>query len=213
MKTAIYARVSTTDQNCEVQLRELREYVARRGWEPASEYVDSGFSGSKASRPALDRLLAAASRREFDCVLVWKIDRFGRSVLHLSQQLAALTTYGVRFIAVSQALDTDAANPSSKLMLTILAGVAEFEREMIRERTLSGVRAAKASGKVLGRPMRVFRRDEVTRLREDGMSWRAIAKQLGVPVSTVVDAYKCTEIVPRKAAAPTAKTKRGSEAA
>src|SRR5207344_3287560 len=101
-------------------------------------------------------------------------------------------------------------NPTSRLMMTILAGVAEFEREIIRERTLSGVRAAKANGKVLGRPMRVFRRDEVVRLREDGMSWRAIAKQLGVPVSTVVDAHKCTEILPRKAAASNAKTKLGS---
>jgi DNA invertase Pin-like site-specific DNA recombinase len=208
MKTAIYARVSTTDQNCEVQLRELREYVARRGWDPACEYVDAGFSGAQSSRPALDRLMAASSRHEFDCVLVWKIHRFGRSVLHLSQQLAALTSYGVRFVAVSQGLDTDASNPSSRLMLTILAGVAEFEREMIKERTLSGVRAAKASGKVLGRPRRVFRRDEVVRLRDDqGMSWRAIAKQLGVPVSTLVDAYKCTEIVPSKKSAADAKTK------
>ena len=136
MKAAIYARVSTSDQNCEVQLRELREYLARRGWDPAAEFVDAGVSGAKASRPALDRLMSAAARREFDCVLVWKIDRFGRSVLHLSQQLAALTSYGVRFIAVSQVLDTDASNPSSRLMLTILAGVAEFEREIIRERTM-----------------------------------------------------------------------------
>ncbi|HZW05338.1 MAG TPA: recombinase family protein [Candidatus Nitrosotalea sp.] len=208
MKTAIYARVSTTDQNCEVQLRELREYVSRRGWAVACEYVDSGFSGAKASRPALDRLMAAAARREFDCVMVWKIDRFGRSVLHLSQQLASLTSYGVRFISASQGLDTDASNPSSRLMLTILAGVAEFEREIIKERTLSGVRAAKASGKILGRPKRVFRRDEVVRLRdEQGRSWRVIATQLGVPVSTVVDAYRCTEIVPFKKAAAGAKTK------
>ena len=213
MKTAIYARVSTTDQNCDMQLRELREYVLRRGWESAGEYVDSGFSGSKASRPALDRLMDGAARREFDCVAVYKIDRFGRSVLHLSQQLAALTSYGVRFIAVSQGMDTDASNPSSRLMLTILAGVAEFEREIIRERTLSGVRAAKANGKVLGRPMRVFRRDEVARLREEGMSWRAIAKQLGVPVSTVVDANKCTEIVPRKRLGSVGKTKPHSAVA
>lgn len=214
MKTAIYARVSTNDQNCEMQLRELREYVARRGWESAGEYVDSGFSGTKASRPALDKLMTAAGRREFDCVVVYKIDRFGRSVLHLSQQLAALTSFGVRFVAVSQALDTDSSNPSSRLMLTILAGVAEFEREIIRERTLSGVRAAKANGKALGRPRRVFRRDEVLRLREvEGISWRAIATRLGVPVSTVVDAYKCTEIVPRKAAATEAKTKPETAAA
>src|ERR1700694_5426178 len=100
MRCALYARVSTTDQNCELQLRELREYIARRGWEPGCEYVDAGFSGAKASRPALDKLMAAAARREFDCVLVWKIDRFGRSVLHLSQQLAALSSFGVRFLAV-----------------------------------------------------------------------------------------------------------------
>jgi DNA invertase Pin-like site-specific DNA recombinase len=160
-------------------------------------YVDTGFSGAKASRPALDRLMASAARREFDCILVWKLDRFGRSVLHLSQQLAALISYGVRFIAVSQGLDTDSSNPSSRLMLTILAGVAEFEREIIRERTLAGVRAAKARGKALGRPRRLFRRDEVARLRDEGQSWRAIAQTLGVPVSTL----RCAEIVPRKAAA------------
>jgi len=214
MKTAIYARVSTGDQNCEVQLRELRDYVARRGWGGAIEFVDAGFSGAKASRPALDRLMSAASRREFDCVLVWKIDRFGRSVLHLSQQLAALSSYGVRFMAVSQGIDTDAANPSSRLLLTILAGVAEFEREIIKERTLSGVRAARANGTVLGRPKRVFRRDEVIRLRDqEGLSWRAIATQLKLPVSTVVDAYSCTEKVPRKASAAAGKTKPRSEAA
>jgi DNA invertase Pin-like site-specific DNA recombinase len=190
MKIALYCRVSTTDQNCELQLRELREYASRRGWEPAFEYIDAGFSGAKASRPALDRLMAAAARREFDCVLVWKIDRFGRSVLHLSQQLAALTSYGIRFIAVSQGLDTDASNPSSRLMLTILAGVAEFEREIIRERTLAGVRAARACGTAIGRPCRVFRRDEVARLRAEGQSWRAIAKALAVPESTIRGALR-----------------------
>ena len=114
-----------------------------------------------------------------------EIDRFGRSVVNLSQQLAALTSYGVRFIAVSQALDTDASNPSSRLKLTILAGVAEFELEIIRERTLAGVRAAKAAGKTLGRPRRLFRRDDVARMRAEGQSWRAIAAALDLPVSTV----------------------------
>jgi DNA invertase Pin-like site-specific DNA recombinase len=187
----------------------LREYIARRGWESAGEFVDAGISSTKASRPALDRLMAAAGRRDFDAVLVYKIDRFGRSVLHLSQQLAALTSYGVRFIAVSQAIDTDASNPSSRLMLTILSGVAEFEREIIVERTRAGVRAAKARGAQLGRPKRVFRRDEVVRLRDGSrMSWRAIARELGAPVSTVVDAYReCTEITPRKVAITAAETK------
>src|SRR6266513_5253110 len=126
MKAAIYARVSTSDQNCEMQLRELREYAIRRGWEVAGEYVDTGWSGAKASRPQLDRLMQDASQRKFDCVLVWKIDRLGRSVLHLNQQLAALSSYGVRFISTSQSLDTGQSNPTSRLLLQILASVAEF---------------------------------------------------------------------------------------
>jgi DNA invertase Pin-like site-specific DNA recombinase len=198
MRCAIYARVSTTDQNCEMQLRELREYISRRDWKIAGEYVDTGFSGAKANRPALDRLMADAAKRKFDCVAVWKIDRFGRSVLHLNQQLAALTSHGVRFIATSQSLDTDEKNPTSRLLLQILASVAEFEREMIRERTLSGIRAAQAAGKVVGRPKRVFRRDEVVRLRDqEGLSWRAIGKQLGIPAMTALDSYRggCTETV------------------
>jgi putative DNA-invertase from lambdoid prophage Rac len=191
MKTAIYARVSTTDQNCEVQLAELREFVQRRGWSVHKEYVDTGFSGAKASRPSLDRLMTDAGQRRFDVVVVYKLDRFGRSVLHLNQQLAVLDSHGIRFIAVSQGLDTDHSNPTSRLLLQVLAAVAQFERELIRERTLSGVRAARANGKILGRPKRVFRRDEVVRLRDKkGLSWRAIAKELKIPVMTAVDAYQ-----------------------
>src|SRR5689334_19446762 len=127
MNCAIYARVSTTDQNCEMQLRELREYAGRRGWTITEEYVDSGWSGVKASRPALDKLMADASQHRFDVLLVWKLDRFGRSVLNLVEGLNKLASYGVRFIATSQAIDTDQANPTSKLILWILAAVAEFE--------------------------------------------------------------------------------------
>ena len=153
--------------------------------------------------------------RSFSCLCVYKIDRFGRSVLHLNQQLAALTSHGVRFIATSQSLDTDEKNPTSRLLLQILASVAEFEREMIRERTLSGIRAAQAAGKVVGRPKRVFRRDEVVRLRdEEGLSWRAIGKKLGIPTMTTVDAYRdpdyCTKTVPAKQAAGALKTQKVS---
>ncbi len=205
MRCCLYARVSTTDQNCEMQLRELREYISRRGWQNAAEYVDTGFSGAKASRPALDRLMADAAQHKFDAVAVWKIDRFGRSVLHLNQQLAALTSYGVRFIATSQSLDTDEKNPTSRLLLQILASVAEFEREMIRERTLSGIKAAQAAGKVVGRPKRIFRRDEVVRLRDvEGLSWRAIGEKLSIPAMTALDSYRqsapCTETVVPEAA-------------
>jgi DNA invertase Pin-like site-specific DNA recombinase len=218
MRCALYARVSTTDQNCEMQLRELREYIGHRDWKIAGEYVDTGFSGAKASRPSLDKLMADAARRKFDCIVVYKIDRFGRSVLNLNQQLAALTSFGVRFIATSQPIDTDEKNPSSRLLLQILASVSEFEREMIRERTLSGIRAAQAAGKVVGRPRRIFRRDEVLRLRnEEGLSWRAIGKKLGIPAMTAVDSYRqsspCTETVVPEAPVSGGKRKRKTVAA
>jgi putative DNA-invertase from lambdoid prophage Rac len=217
MRCAIYARVSTTDQDCGMQLRELREYIACRDWKIGGEYIDTGFSGAKASRPALDRLMADAAKRKFDCIAVYKIDRFGRSVLHLNQQLAALTSHGVRFIATSQSLDTDEKNPTSRLLLQILASVAEFEREMIRERTLSGIRAAQAAGKVVGRPKRVFRRDEVVRLRDqEGLSWRGIGTKLGIPAMTALDSYRqsaCTETVVPEAPVSSGKRKKNNVAA
>jgi DNA invertase Pin-like site-specific DNA recombinase len=220
LATAIYARVSTSDQNCEAQLKELREYVARRGWSIAGEFIDSGFSGAKASRPALDSLMKAAALRKFDCVAVFKLDRFGRSVLHLSQQLATLENYGIRFVAISQGLDTDASNPTSRLLTGILSCVAEFERELLRERTLSGIRAAQAAGKHVGRPKRIFRRDEVVRLRdEEGLSWRAIATKLNIPTMTAVAAHRdfhaeagCTETAPAKMPVQAAKTQRRKRA-
>jgi DNA invertase Pin-like site-specific DNA recombinase len=220
MRCAIYARVSTTDQNCEMQLRELREYTSRRDWKIAGEYVDSGFSGAKSSRPSLDKLMADAAKRKFDCVVVWKLDRFGRSVLNLSQQLSALSSFGVRFVATTQGLDTDQSNPTASLLLHILSAVAEFERSMIRERTLSGIKAAQAAGKVVGRPKRVFRRDEVVRLRDvEGLSWRAIGKKLGIPAMTALDSYRqsapasCTETVVEEAPVSSGKRKKKTVAA
>ena len=156
------------------------------------EYIDTGLSGAKASRPALDRLMRDAAEHRFDAVLCYKLDRFGRSVLNLSQSLALLDSYGVRFIAVSQGIDTDQSNPTSRLLMNILASVAAFELELIKERTLLGVRAARAKGKHIGRPRRVFRRDEAIRLRNEGHSWRSIGRILGVPAMTVRDAV-CTE--------------------
>jgi len=140
--------------------------------------------------------MADARQRRFDVVLVWKLDRFGRSVVHCVSGIQELASLGVRFIATSQGLDTDESNPASKLLLHILAAVAQFERELIRERTIAGIRVAQANGKHVGRPKRVFRRDELVGLRENGQSWRAIASQLGIPVMTALDAYReCTETV------------------
>lgn len=182
---AIYARVSTTDQNCEMQLRELREYSKRRGWKVAGEYVDTGWSGAKASRPQLDRLMRDAQARRFDCVAVWKLDRWGRSVANCLQSIQELRGLGVRWVAVTQNLDTDETNPMSRFMLTIMAAVAEFEREMIRERVKAGMLAAKLRGRCAGRPRAVFDRAKVFAMRRRGQSVRDIAHKMGVGVGTV----------------------------
>ena len=185
LQAAIYARVSTQDQNCEMQVRELREYAARRGWSVAAEYVDTGWSGAKASRPELDRLMRDAALRRFDAVLVYKLDRFGRSVRHCLDGIAALGAHGVRFLAVSQSIDTDHANPTARLLLHILASVAEFERELIRERVCAGVRNAKRKGKQLGRKRVVFDRSKAMEMHASGSSVREIAHALQVSVGTI----------------------------
>ncbi len=188
MKTAIYARVSTTDQTNTIQVRELTEYVERRGWEIAGIYQDQ-MSGAKVSRPGLYQLMADARLRKFDAVLVWKLDRFGRSLVHCVNAIQDLQSLGIRFIAISQGLDTDESNPASKLLTHILAAVAQFERELIRERVSSGMRAAKAhgtkTGNAIGRPRRVFDREEVLRFRQAGMSIEGISRHMHVGVGTI----------------------------
>jgi DNA invertase Pin-like site-specific DNA recombinase len=175
-----------------MQLRELREYASRRGWPIAGEYVDTGWSGAKASRPQLDRLMQDASKRSFDAVLVYKLDRFGRSVRNCLDGIEALRAHGVRF------------NPTSRLMLHILAAVAEFEREMIRERVCAGVRNARQKGKRLGRPKRVFDRQRAVELRQQGRSLPQIARELGIGLGTVVRALDGLSKIPPEPASPSA---------
>jgi DNA invertase Pin-like site-specific DNA recombinase len=128
--------------------------------------------------------------RRVDAVVVWKLDRWGRSVAASVKSIQELVSLGVRFIAVTQNIDTDDSNPMARFLLHILAAFAELERELIRERVTAGVHAAKARGKHLGRPKRISRRDEAMRLRAEGMTWRAIAKALDVPVATLIDACR-----------------------
>ena len=213
VKTAIYCRVSTVDQSCDLQRRELKEYCQRRGWQIAEEYIDTGWSGSKANRPELTRLMGDARKRRFDVVLVWKLDRWGRSVADSMRNIQELEGLGVKFLAVTQNIGTEESSSMSRFMLTIMSAFAELEKELIRERTIAGVRAAKANGKTLGRPFRVFRRDEAIRLRNEGLSWRAIAKRLEVPVTTVVDACRCSTIAAPEAPIPGGKTKQKKKAA
>lgn len=182
---ALYARVSTTDQKCESQLRELRGYAKRRGWQVVREYVDTGWSGSKSSRPAFDKLKADAGRHEFDAVLVWKLDRFSRSLMGLVTDLEVLRQQSIRFLAVSQNIDTDENSPTGRLLLNLLAVFAEFERELIRERICAGLRNAKAKGVQLGRKRAVFDRERAREMRAGGASYRAIARACGVGVDTI----------------------------
>ena len=179
LKTALYARISTSNhsQDPEVQLRELRDYCQRRGWEIAGEYVDAGVSGAKDSRPELNRLMADAHQRKFDAVLVWKLDRFGRSLRHLVNALAELEALGVAFISLRDNLDL--STPSGRLMFQIIGAMAEFERSLIQERVRAGLRNARAKGKRLGRPRMTLDTARIARLRAQGRSIRHIASQLG----------------------------------
>jgi DNA invertase Pin-like site-specific DNA recombinase len=180
-----------------MQLHELRQYVAKRGFQVFAEYVDTGFSGAASSRPRLDQLLRDARLRKFEAVLVWKLDRWGRSVAHCVRSIQELVSLGIRFLSPTESIDTGADSPMSKFLLHLFAAFAEMERGIIRERVQAGVRAAKAKGTRLGRPQRVFRRDEALRLRGQGMSWRKVAEALNLPMSTVIDACRpCSENPP-----------------
>jgi DNA invertase Pin-like site-specific DNA recombinase len=183
VRVALYARVSTLNgQDPEMQLRELREYSSRRGWLVDKEYIDQGVSGSKESRPALNDLMNDAHRRKFDAVLVWKIDRFGRSLKHLVNSLAELGALGVAFISFGDNLDL--STPSGRLMFQIIGAMAEFERALIQERVRAGLRNAKAKGRRLGRPRVVVDVCRIASLRAQGRSWSQVRTELGVSKGT-----------------------------
>ena len=185
MRAAIYARVSTADQTCALQLRELRANVKARGWDLAGEYVDTGWSGAKASRPELDRLMQAARSRQVDVVLVWKLDRWGRSVANLVSSLQELHGLGVRWIATTQGLDTDESSPVGRLLIHMLSAVAEFERALAQERIKAGLLAARARGVHCGRPRKIVDRVRVADMLAAGVSMRGIARQLGISLGKV----------------------------
>ena len=184
MRAALYARVSTTDQHPEAQLHALREYATRRGLD-AVEFVDEGQSGRKDSRPALDRLVAATRRREVDLVVCQKLDRIGRSARHLANLVGDLESWGVDLVVLDEAIDT--TTPTGKLLFHVLGAIAEFEADLIRERTMAGLEVARRNGKRLGRPPALVGRQltRARRLAGQGQSVRKIADQLGVSKSAV----------------------------
>ena len=179
LRAAIYARVSTIDQEPENQLAELRRYVEARGWS-AVEYVDKGVSGAKDRRPALDQLLIDARLRRLDVVVCWRLDRLGRSLKHLITLLDELQALGVAFVSLAEGID--ATTPAGKLQMHILGAIAEFERERIRERVLAGLQRAKRQGTRLGRPRLVVAPERLQAAR--GLPIREAARVLGVPRST-----------------------------
>ena len=216
MRAALYARVSTVKQDPAPQLDQLRAYAAVRGWTVAAEFVDLAQSGVKQMRPQLDALMLAAEQKAFDVVLVYKFDRLARSMVHLHSAVESFTKNGVIFASVSEAVDT--GTPIGKLLLSILGSIANFERDLIIERTNDGRNAARAKlerrgsyrrpkdGKLvtsLGRPRSaVIDMERVHTMLASGMSRNAVAKALNVPETTLRDRLKGERNAPNQVNQP-----------
>jgi DNA invertase Pin-like site-specific DNA recombinase len=197
-RAAIYARVSTNNgQNPEMQLGELRSYCRRRGWKVAGEFVDAGISGAKEHRPALDRLLSLCRKRSIDAVVVYRYDRFARSLRQLVNALEEFRALGIDFISLHEGVDT--STPNGRLVFGIFASIAEFERELIRDRVRSGLAAARSKGKRLGRPRVAVDIERIRSLRSNGASWPAVAETLGIGVGTAHAAFSKLSKNPRRA--------------
>jgi DNA invertase Pin-like site-specific DNA recombinase len=182
-RAALYIRVSTLDQHPETQLHELRQFASQRGFEIVDEYTDHGISGTKARRPALDRLLTDAHRRRFDVVLVWSCDRLARSTKHFLQVLDELNDLGIQFLSQREAIDTD--GPLGRAIVVIVSAVAELERSLIVERVRAGMRRAKLDGRRIGRAPLDVDRIAIVRDRRTGLSLTRVAKKHGVSRATV----------------------------
>ncbi len=187
-RAAIYAWVSTHNgQNPEMQLDEVREYCCRRGLKIVREYVDEGISGSKEHRPALDRLLSDCRKRLVDAVVVYRYDRFARSLRQLVNALDEFRALGIDFVSLHEGVDT--STPNGRLVFGIFASIAEFERELIRDRVRAGLALARRRGRQLGRPRIVVDASKVAFLRAQGHSWAAISSELGIGKGTAQRAY------------------------
>jgi DNA invertase Pin-like site-specific DNA recombinase len=184
IRAALYARISTLNhgQNPEVQLGELREFCQRRGFTIAHEYVDIGICGSREQRPALDKLIADCRKRIVDAVVVYRYDRFARSLRQLVNALDEFRSLGIDFISIHEGVDT--STPNGRLIFGIFASIAEFERELIRDRVRSGLAAAKARGKRVGRPRVAVDVRRIESLRLQGRSWAEITRETGTSKGT-----------------------------
>ena len=182
-RLAVYARCSSAEQSVEPQVDALREYAHARDLQVMEEYVDHGVSGARDRRPALDQLLADAHRRRFDVLAVVKLDRLARSVRHLTALAAELEALGIDLIVLDQGIDT--TTPAGRLLFHTLAAIAEFERDLIRERTRAGMAAAKQRGKHVGRPRAEVDRAALVQGIRAGLSVSELARRLSVSRATV----------------------------
>lgn len=191
-RVALYARVSTTAQTVENQLGELRAIAHRQGWHIVAELTDNGISGAKGrlQRPAFDELLKRATRRQFDLIMVWAIDRLGRSIQQLVSFMNDLQALGIDLYVHQQAIDTTTA--SGRMVFGIFSALGEYERELIRERILAGQKRAREQGVKIGRPSKMNDavRTSVKLLRDRGMGIKAISKTLQIGVGSVYSALK-----------------------
>lgn len=186
-RAAIYARCSTNHQDPTMQLDELRAYCQQRGFTACTEYVDAGVSGKRARRPQLDALMVAARKRKVDAVVVYRYDRFARSLHHLAAALEEFRALGVDFISLHEGVDT--STPGGRLVFGIFASIAEFERELIRERVCSGLATARRRGKRLGRPQQYVNLQQLRQYRSEELSWARCAQLMRKPISTLRRVY------------------------
>jgi hypothetical protein len=183
MRIALYYRVSTSDQTTEPQRLELLEYARRRGWTNFREYRDV-ISGTKTARIGLEMMMRGVRKHQFDAVLVAKLDRLGRSLPHLAQLIAELDSHKVALVATTQGIDTTESNPAGRLQMHVLMAVAEFEREIIRERTKAGLKAALARGSTLGRKARQWTPEEIAAIKAHNGTVKELAQKLGASIGT-----------------------------
>jgi DNA invertase Pin-like site-specific DNA recombinase len=186
-RVAIYCRVSTSDQNPDLQQNELREYCQFRKWDIVEAFTDT-MSGAKDRRPALDKMLAEARRGRFDVIVVWRFDRFARSTSHLLRSLEEFQSLGIDFVSLRESVDT--STPTGKAVFTIIAAIAELERSTIRERVIAGQKAAKRRGIRFGRPTVNVDTEAVRRLRNKGISWRSISAEVGIAKDTLIRRFE-----------------------
>jgi DNA invertase Pin-like site-specific DNA recombinase len=198
-RVALYVRVSTTDQTIDNQLLDLRRYASDRGWRIADEYSDTGISGTKSTRPGLDRLMDSARKRKFDVLLVWRFDRFARSVKHLVLALEELRSLNIDFVSYQENVDTSSA--LGQAIFTIIAAMAALERNIIVERVHAGLRRARKEGKRIGRPTTTVDTAQVMSLRRQGHSIRQIAARIGASRAKILRVLQAA--VPKPSRKPT----------